>query len=119
MRTIGLLALILSASLAVGACSGGSASPVPSTAGTGSTSGAVQIKNLAFGPATITVAIGGSVTWTNADSIAHTVTFDDTSVKSSDNINSGQTYQVTFSKAGTFTYHCSIHPTMLGTVTVS
>jgi plastocyanin len=116
---LGLLTLVLSASLAVGACSPAASTTAPSTAGPGSATGAVQIKNFAFGPATITAAVGGTVTWTNGDTTDHTVTFDDTSVKSSDHISGGSTYQVTFTKAGTFTYHCSIHPTMLGTVTVS
>jgi plastocyanin len=117
-----LLAIVLSATLALGACSGSSASPAPATGGTagaGSAPGAVQIKNFAFSPSTVTVSAGAAVTWTNADNTAHTVTFNDTSVTSSGHISGGQTYQVTFTKAGTYTYHCSIHPTMLGTVTVS
>ena len=116
----GLLAFVLSAVVAIGACSPAAATSAPSTGvAPGGAAGAVQIKNFAFAPATITAAVGSSVTWTNGDTIDHTVTFDDTTVKSSDHISGGSTYQVTFTKAGTFTYHCSIHPTMLGTVTVS
>jgi plastocyanin len=79
---------------------------------------AVTIANFAFAPKTITVKTGASVTWTNTDGTAHTVTFDDGS-QSSQNLQTNQTFQRAFTAAGTFTYHCAIHPTMTATVTVS
>ncbi len=79
---------------------------------------AVTIQNFAFNPATITVSVGGSVTWTNKDNTGHTVTFDQGGT-TSDTIQPGSTYNQTFQTAGTFTYHCKIHPTMTGTVTVT
>jgi plastocyanin len=98
-----------------------SAAPTSSAAGSsGSSAGqAVSIKNFSFNPATVASAVGGKVTWTNGDDAAHTVTFDDASVTSSGNLNTGQAFVGTFSAAGTFTYHCAIHPGMKGTVTVS
>jgi plastocyanin len=56
------------------------------------------------------------VTWTNNDSIGHTVTADDGSFNSP--VDPGKTFSFTFTKAGTYTYHCSIHPTMKATIVV-
>ena len=76
----------------------------------------------------IKVKVGGKVTWTNKDSVQHTVTsgkpgsadsgkeFDSGLTKL---INSNATFDHTFTKAGTFTYYCQLHPTMTGTVIVS
>ena len=67
----------------------------------------------------ITVVIGknNTVFWSNGDSAAHTVT-SDTGVFDSGNMNPGDTYQFTFTTPGTYTYHCSYHPFMQGTVIV-
>lgn len=81
-------------------------------------SSAVEIKNTAFNPTTITVKAGAKVTWTNNDGFAHTVTLDDNSVDSG-NIAGGATFDNTFAAAGTFAYHCKIHASMHGTVTVT
>jgi plastocyanin len=78
----------------------------------------VSIKGFAFNPATIQAKAGENVTWTNEDSVPHTVTLDDGSSKSG-NIAGGATYSHAFTQAGTFAYHCEIHPQMKGTVTVS
>jgi plastocyanin len=73
-----------------------------------------------FTPSQITVAKGGTVTWTNNDSIAHTVVDDLSNVggPSSGDIQPGSTYSFTFNKTGSFQYHCSIHPSMRGTIVV-
>jgi plastocyanin len=75
---------------------------------------------MAFSPANITVKTGAKVTWTNDDSVAHTVVENDsqTGPKSGD-IMPGKSYSFTFTKAGTYHYHCTIHPNMIGTVTVT
>ena len=120
-HVIGFIAVV---ALTMGACSSSSSTPSPSapppaaSAGAATSAGAVTIADFAFAPATITVAVGTTVTWTNKDTTAHTVTLDDGSA-TSDDIASGSAYQHTFSTAGTFTYHCKIHPTMTGTVTVT
>jgi plastocyanin len=79
--------------------------------------GTVSISGNAFAPRTVTVEVGDTVTWTNSDARAHTATADggtfDTGAISR---NAGAT--VTFSNAGTFPYHCSIHPDMAGTIVV-
>lgn len=75
---------------------------------------AVEIKGFAFVPATVTIAIGTTVVWTQEDSgVSHTVTgtgFD------SGPLSQGETFSHTFDQAGTFNYGCSIHPTMTGTI---
>jgi len=76
----------------------------------------VDIKNSAFTPSSITIAPGDSVTWTNSDSITHTVTG---SGWGSGNIANGATYTHQFNTTGDFAYHCSIHTYMTGVVHVS
>ena len=78
---------------------------------------AVTIQNFAFGPASLSVAVGSSVTWTNSDSAAHTATADDGSFDSG-TIAAGATFSQTFDSAGTFAYHCKIHPNMKATIEV-
>ena len=77
----------------------------------------MTIKDFSFQPATISVSVGSTVTWTNADTTGHTVTADDGSFDSK-SLASNATFSQTFAKAGTFAYHCAIHPGMKGTVTV-
>lgn len=77
----------------------------------------VDIRGMAFSPATITVKVGSTVTWTNNDSVGHTVTADDSSFDTGV-FRQGESKSVTFSKAGTFTYHCNVHPNMTATVIV-
>ena len=77
----------------------------------------VAISGFSFSPRDVTVSVGDSVTWTNSDAQAHTATADDGSFDT-DSIGNGASKSVTFSTAGTFAYHCEIHPTMTGTVVV-
>jgi plastocyanin len=80
----------------------------------------VAVQNFTFSPADITVKKGTTVTWTNKDSITHTVTENDGQTgPDSGDLAPGKTYSFTFNTVGTFKYHCAIHPEMLGTVTVT
>ena len=79
----------------------------------------VTIQNFAFSPKTLTVAPGTTVMWTNKDSAPHTVTSDSGSTLASGDLSQGKSYTHTFTKAGTYAYHCAIHPYMHGTVIVS
>jgi plastocyanin len=88
----------------------GSATPVVGNA--------VSIDNFAFVPATLTVAAGSTVTWTNRDEEPHTVVANDGSFHSP-GMGSQATYSHTFPTAGTFDYVCSIHPFMHATVVVT
>jgi plastocyanin len=78
----------------------------------------VKIMNFAFMPAKVEVSPGTRVVWTNEDSDPHTVTTDKSGF-SSQALDTGQTYARVMSKAGTVTYHCTIHPFMHGTVVVA
>lgn len=99
-------------------------SPAPnySNSGSGSTNGSpganeVWIQNLNFTPATMSIAPNTSITWSNKDAVAHTVT-STTGAFESGNIPAGGSYTRTFSATGTFPYKCSYHTTMTGTVVV-
>src|SRR5690348_11779538 len=77
----------------------------------------VKIDNFSFGPATLAVAAGTTVTWTNRDDIPHTVVSDD-KVFRSKVLDTDEKFSYTFTKPGTFGYFCSIHPKMTGKVVV-
>ena len=87
----------------------------PDTTTTPTTGQAVTIQNFAFSPATLTVNAGSTVTWTNQDTVAHDVKGTDFQ---STTLNTGDTFQFTFDKAGTYEYICGLHPTMKGTIIV-
>jgi len=78
---------------------------------------AVNIQNSAFAPATTPIKVGDTVTWTNRDAFSHTST-SDTGAWDTGVITAGASRSFTFTSAGTFAYHCSIHSFMKGTVTV-
>ena len=81
--------------------------------------GDVLVQNDLFNPATFSVAAGGTVTWAwDSNGQRHTVTFDDGTIDSGQK--SSGTFEHTFATAGTFPYHCQIHPTIMkGTITVT
>jgi plastocyanin len=127
IRRAVLLACLLMCAAALVACSGSGGSPAASTAASEAAPSeapaagggdAVTIQNFAFGPASLSVAAGTTVTWTNSDSAAHTATADDGTFDSS-TIASGATFSQAFDTAGTFAYHCSLHPNMTGTIEVN
>ncbi len=104
------------------------------TAGSGSTSGsngattapvasagAVGIKDLAFTPAKLDVKVGETVTWTNLDDFDHFVKSDtgETQTLNSGTMGQNKTYSATFTTAGTYKYHCDIHNSMKGIITVT
>lgn len=84
----------------------------PSTAST-----EVKIDNFSFGPQTLTVPVGATVTWTNRDDIPHTVVSTDGVFKSKVR-DTDEKFSYTFDKAGTYSYFCSIHPKMTGKIVV-
>ncbi|MGB8405698.1 MAG: cupredoxin family copper-binding protein [Mycobacterium sp.] len=79
---------------------------------------AVNIDNFAFAPATLTVPVGATVTWTNHDEEPHNVVAEGGQFRSP-TMGSGATFTYTFSTPGTFAYVCGIHPMMHGTVVVT
>ena len=81
-------------------------------------SATVKIDNFSFGPATITVPAGATVTWTNNDDVPHVVTSDDGKMFKSKALDTDDRFSFTFTKPGTYNYYCSIHPKMTGKVIV-
>jgi len=79
----------------------------------------VQIENYQFLPNTLTIRVGGSVTWVNRDDDVHSIAADDTppTFKSA-GLDTDDKFSFTFTKAGTYAYHCSLHPHMTGRIIV-
>ena len=78
----------------------------------------VKIISFAFSPSSLSVRTGTRVTFKNQDPTFHTVTADGGLFNSGD-LATGQSFSFTFMSRGSFGYHCSIHPSMKGTVTVT
>jgi plastocyanin len=78
---------------------------------------AVKIDNFSFSPATVTIPAGTTVRWTNRDDIPHTVVSDDKTFKSKA-LDTDEQFTYTFTKPGTYSYFCSIHPKMTAKIVV-
>jgi plastocyanin len=138
MRNRSLVTVAAGAVLLLAACSGGGATTAPTSAPTAEASmeasapaaeaacsesaGAgevsVAIADFAFNPADISAAVGQTITFTNNDSAPHTATLDDDSC-GTPNLNDGDSGGLTFTAAGSYPFHCDIHPNMKGTITIS
>lgn len=103
-----LASILLISSISLGICADPSQAAVST----------VEIKSFSFQPESITVQVGGTVSWVNRDSVDHTVTSEEGTFNSG-NIMSGGEFKFTFTKPGTYNYRCSIHPSMTGVVTVT
>ena len=128
---IGAAVLGVATALLFAACGNG---PPPGSGGGGGagggnvgekTSGAAaattvkQTDSLKFDPNSSSIKAGDVIEWDNGSGVAHNVTFDDFASITSDTMNSGDKFQVKFTKAGTYQYHCTFHPGMDGSITVS
>lgn len=89
----------------------------PKATATAAASKRVTIKGFKYSPATASVHTGDTITWTNQDQAPHTATANDKSFDTG-TINKGKSGSHKFTKAGTFSYICTVHPSMKGTVTV-
>ncbi|HZU34101.1 MAG TPA: cupredoxin family copper-binding protein [Candidatus Angelobacter sp.] len=78
---------------------------------------AVKIDNFVFSPNTVTIAAGSTVRWTNHDDIPHNVVSDDKSFKSKV-LDTDEVFTYTFTKPGTYSYFCGLHPKMTGKIVV-
>jgi plastocyanin len=90
--------------------------PTPTPTTTSSSGNSVSIMNFSFNPNSLTVKVGTKVTWTNHDSVTHTVTANQGAFNSP--VLPGSSFSFTFTKAGTYAYHCMIHPYMMATIVV-
>jgi plastocyanin len=114
MRIAGVVApVIIAMLLLVAGSSRVTASDQPSAAN----AAAVKIDNFVFGPQAITVPVGTTVTWTNSDDIPHTAVSTDGVFKSKV-MDTDEKFSYRFTKAGTYSYYCSVHPKMTGQVVV-
>ena len=120
IRKILILGLVI-ISVLVSGCSaqntGTKAPPSPSTSGSGIKKD-IEISGFAFNPSELTINKGDTVIWTNKDSASHTVSSDSGSELGSGMLSNGQAYSHTFDSAGTFEYHCSVHPSMKAKIIV-
>ena len=135
------LSLALIVALLLAACGGGGTTtastptatsqptPTPTTAPSPTPTQTSTVANVkiveqngkySFQPATLSIKMGTQVEWLNTSDAPHTVTSDAAGdFNSASNITQNQTFKFTFTKAGTFPYHCNIHPYMKATITVT
>jgi len=114
-RTPELVITGLAAFLLVGALVG-----LANTTGGGGPAepGTIEIEGFAFAPEGVTIDAGASLTWTNLDGTAHTVTQNGVALLDSPDLDTDDTYEVTFDEPGTYEYFCRFHPAMRARVTV-
>jgi plastocyanin len=127
MRSILRRPAAVGLALVLAACGGGGASttaPGGTSAGSAPCADTTEatvvnatVEGNAWGP--VSANVGEVITWTNADSVSHSVALDDGSCAMSGTIPGGGTKSLKFSVAGTFPFHCSVHPSMKGTITIS
>ena len=112
---LGFTALVVTAfALTTGTRANSATSPTDKPA-SGAT---VKIDNFSFGPATITIPAGSTVTWTNSDDVPHVVTSDDNKMFKSKALDTDDHFSFTFAKPGTYNYYCAIHPKMTAKIVV-
>jgi plastocyanin len=125
-QTHTLLSTVAVAAVLAAGCGGGSggggpsagAAPASSAGGSSGTSSAITISNFKFSPATLTVKNGARIKVTNKDSAPHTVTADDGHSFDSGNLDQGASGTIRAPAAGTYSYHCTVHPFMKGKLVV-
>ena len=108
------LFITVAVALALVGCAG---TKTPSVVDTNAAANTITIDNFAFTTSAATYPVGTVITVTNNDATAHTLTADDSSFDTG-NLNSGQSASITLSKAGTVGFHCDIHTSMTGSITV-
>jgi plastocyanin len=79
---------------------------------------AIKIDNFSFGPATITIPVGSTVTWTNNDDVPHVVSSDDNKMFKSKALDTDDRFSFTFTNPGMYSYYCAIHPKMTAKIVV-
>ncbi len=120
VSALAILAMTAGISLAIWGCSQNSSyptSPGPNPPPKNNQPNTVLIAGFAFGPTSMTVAAGTTVTWQNNDGFAHTAT-SDTGLWDTGSIPAGGSKSITFSTAGAYPYHCTVHPMMKATIIV-
>ena len=128
MHRLARMAIGAIAVVALSACSSTGGGASTGTGGGGSapcsvatSAGAVTaaVKDFEFDPATVTAKVGDTITWTNNGAAQHTVTLDDQPSCDTGSITAGSTGSLKFTAAGTYAFHCKIHSSMKGTITIT
>ena len=88
------------------------------TGSSGAGQNKIEIKDFAFNPQTLTVKSGEKITWINRDEEPHTVVSVEKQFKKSNALDTDQEFTITAGAPGTYTYFCSVHPKMTGTIVV-
>jgi plastocyanin len=88
------------------------------TGSVGARENKIEIKDFAFNPQTITVKSGEKITWINRDEEPHTIVSVEKQFKKSSALDTDQEFTITAGAPGTYTYYCSVHPKMTGTIVV-
>lgn len=117
INAIFVCAGILAAALALSARSKFTAPVMPGEMPTRNAN-AVKIDNFSFGPATLTIPAGTTITWTNMDDVPHVVSSDDNKTFKSKALDTDDHFSYTFTKPGTYNYYCAIHPKMTAKIVV-
>jgi plastocyanin len=117
MRTTPVVGISLIVLMAA-ACSSSSTMVANSCGSSGAAANVNATDSKVFSPSSATITHGQSVCWQNNGSLSHTVTSNDATSFNS-NLPSGQIFVHTFPTAGSFPYHCTIHASMTGTITVN
>jgi plastocyanin len=94
------------------------AGEVNDSAATVANSNKIEIKDFAFNPPTLTVKSGEKITWINRDDEPHTVVSVEKQFKKSTALDTDQEFTITAGSPGTYTYYCSVHPKMTGTIVI-
>jgi plastocyanin len=94
------------------------AGEIKDAGGVGTSENRIEIKDFAFNPQTITVKSGEKVTWINRDEEPHTIVSVEKQFKKSSALDTDQEFTITAGAPGTYTYYCSVHPKMTGTIVV-
>ncbi len=116
-RNVLPILMTLVAAIVLASCSSGTTQEPASTTGAAAAA-AISIEDFRFQPPDLTVPVGATVTWTNDEAgIAHTTTADD-GTWNSGSLQPGDAFEMTFDQPGTYSYFCSIHPSMQATITV-
>lgn len=88
------------------------------TGSSGAGQNKIEIKDFAFNPQTITVKSGEKITWINRDEEPHTIVSVEKQFKKSSALDTDQEFTVVAGASGTYSYYCSVHPKMTGTIVV-
>ena len=119
-RLVGSLLVVAAVAIIAAACNGTGPAAYggpASTVATTTTAKVASIRGFSFQPGVLKVKVGAKVTWTNRDTVAHTVSADNKSF-ASNHLQPGGSFSFTFTRPGTYAYHCAIHPSMHGSVVV-